>query len=181
MFLLLILVILLIFCIVMFVITSQNKSKGHQKLSQQISQRHASLYAVCPHVQGLPIPENTLCTIYSVPGRYEITASGNNFNLEKNKITDMCIKTDFEIVSQQVSSIGGAIGGAVLFGPLGAVIGGRAKEKKSKKMYQYLIITYEFNGEIKYIGFDATANSQASALVKEFNAYNIHHSTTINL
>ena len=55
------------------------------------------------------------------------------------------------------------------------------KEKKSKKMYQYLIITYESNGEIKYIGFDATANSQASALVKEFNANNIHHSTTINL
>lgn len=69
----------------------------------------------------------------------------------------------------------------MLFGPLGAVIGGRAKEKKSKKMYQYLIITYESNGEIKYIGFDATANSQASALVKEFNANNIHHSTTINL
>ncbi|MEH2944892.1 hypothetical protein VSQ32_19130 [Lachnospiraceae bacterium KK002] len=58
-----------------------------------------------------------------------------NFELEKSKITDMCIKTDKEIQQQYVSSVGGAVGGAVLFGPLGAITGGRAKKKTVKEVY----------------------------------------------
>ncbi len=52
--------------------------------------------------------------------RYIFTSGTMNFELEKSKITDMCIKTDKEIQQQYVSSVGGAVGGAVLFGPLGA-------------------------------------------------------------
>lgn len=47
----------------------------------------------------------------------------------------MCIKTDKEIQQQYVSSVGGAVGGAVLFGPLGAITGGRAKKKTVKEVY----------------------------------------------
>ena len=47
--------------------------------------------------------------------RYIFTSGTMNFELEKSKITDMCIKTDKEIQQQYVS-----VGGAVLFGPLGA-------------------------------------------------------------
>lgn len=67
--------------------------------------------------------------------RYIFTSGTMNFELEKSKITDMCIKTDKEIQQQYVSSVGGAVGGAVLFGPLGAITGGRAKKKTVKEVY----------------------------------------------
>ena len=38
--------------------------------------------------------------------------------------------TNEQISKQAVSSAGGAVAGAVLFGPLGAIIGGRAKGVK---------------------------------------------------
>lgn len=133
------------------------------------------------HVNGLPIAENILCVIYSRPTKYEITANGATFNLEKNKVTDVCLKTDVEIQKQYVSSIGGAVGGAVLFGPLGAMIGGRAKKKKTKQTHTYLIFTYESDGEIKYIGFDVTNNFNASKLVNEFRKTSFNNKVEINL
>lgn len=107
--------------------------------------------------------------MFSYPDRIEFKAGTTNIKLSKEKITDMCIKTDIDIQNQVVSSVGGAVGGAMLFGPLGAMIGGRAKTKKVKNVTTYLIITYSSDNELKYIGFD-TVNNPASAikLVKEF-------------
>lgn len=102
-----------------------------------------------------------------------------NFELEKLKITDMCIKTDVEIQQQYVSSVGGAVGGAILFGALGAMIGGRAKKKVvNRKMRHYLIITYQ-SDEIKYIGFDINyAMRSAKSYIEDFkNNYNNTTST----
>ena len=95
----------------------------------------------------------------------------------------MCIKTDTEIQNQAVSSVGGAIAGGVMFGTLGAIIGGRAKTKKVKTITQYLIITYIGElGELKYIGFDIKNNSQsASKLVKEFHELNTNSGVHIDL
>jgi hypothetical protein len=130
-----------------------------------------------PHVNGLPVAENILCVIYSRPTKYEITANGATFNLDKNKVTDVCLKTDVEIQKQYISSIGGA----VLFGSLGAIVGGRAKKKKTKKTHTYLIFTYESDGEIKYIGFDVTNNFNAPKLVNEFRKTSSNNKVEINL
>ena len=54
------------------------------------------------------------------------------FKLLKEKITDVTMTNDIEIQKNNVSSIGGAVSGAILFGALGAIIGGRAKNKKVK-------------------------------------------------
>ena len=93
----------------------------------------------------------------------------------------MCIKTDTEIQDQAVSSIGGAVAGAAMFGALGAIIGGRAKTKKVKTVIQYLIITYTDNkGELAYIGFDIKNNPPSAAkLVKEFWELNTTQSVQI--
>lgn len=128
-----------------------------------------TIYTAFHHVNGLPIAENTLCEVFSYPDRIEFKAGTTNIKLLREKITDMCIKTDVDIQNQAVSSVGGAVAGAMVFGALGAVIGGRAKTKKVKTVTNYLIITYNSDNELKYIGFD-TVNNPPSAmkLVKEF-------------
>ena len=58
-----------------------------------------------------------------------------------------------EIQREYNSSIGGAIGGAIAFGALGAMIGGRAKKKEIRTATTYLIVTYEKEDSINYIAF----------------------------
>lgn len=134
------------------------------------------------HFNGLSLPENTPCTILLYNDRYEFKANGISFNLPLAKITDVCCKTDVDIQKQYVSSVGGAVGGAVLFGPIGAMIGGRAKQKKVKKVSTYLIITYMDNDAVKYIGFDAT-NSEwvANNFVNQFKTNGSNTATKIDL
>lgn len=124
------------------------------------------------HFNGLPIPEDTRCTIQRTPNGFAFTANNNTFNLTDNKITDLCVKTDVEIQKQYVSSIGGAVGGAVLFGPLGAMIGGRAKQKSSKTITQYLIFTYLKDNGVAYISFEIDRQPdlmRANILITRFN------------
>lgn len=121
------------------------------------------------HVNGLPIAENVDCKITSSGDKFIFSSGSMNFKLDKSKITDICIRTDTEIQEQYVSSVGGAVGGAMLFGALGAMIGGRAKKKKVKdETHQYLIITYK-SPAIKYIGFEIGFSiGSANAYVDEF-------------
>ncbi|MEA4972919.1 hypothetical protein SDC9_124798 [bioreactor metagenome] len=107
-----------------------------------------------PHIAGLPLAEGSLCNIHYGTDEFKIYGGGNNFHLQFEKVTDICIKTNEEIQKSYVSSVGGAVGGAVLFGPLGAMIGGRAKEKTAINKTNYLIVTYIKNDNIDYIGFE---------------------------
>lgn len=125
------------------------------------------------HEAGLPISNGTNCMVTYDEDGFIFSGAGNTFNLAFNKITDICIKTDTEIQKQYVSSIGGAIAGGVVFGPLGAIVGGRAKEKKTSTSTDYLIFTYLKNGEINYISFNVTDNwLKAQNLVDKFNENN---------
>lgn len=110
------------------------------------------------HQYGLPISTGVTCTVLYDIDKFTFIGGGNTFNLAFNKITDVCIKTDTEIQKHYVSSIGGAVAGGVILGPLGAIVGGRAKEKKTSTSTDYLIFTYLKNGEINYISFNVTNN-----------------------
>lgn len=141
-----------------------------------------TIYTAFHHVNGLPIPENVLCEMFSYPDRIDFKSGTTEIKLPKEKITDISIKTDTEIQQQLVSSAGGAIAGAMLFGPLGAIIGGRVKTKKVKTTTNYLIITYKSENELKYIGFDIQNNpSSADKLVKEFQKSNSASGVKIEL
>ena len=120
------------------------------------------------HVNGLPIAENLPCTLTIYSDRVEFQSGAITIKLMRSKITDVCVRTDTEVLTQPVSSAGRAIAGAILFGALGAVIGGRVKNKKTKTVSYYLIITYIADqNEIKYIGFDVSNNVfAANKLVK---------------
>jgi hypothetical protein len=159
-------IIMVVFTVLLFRPTKKDKLKKAEKLdNRQNSLKSCSM----KHINGLPIAENVNCDIVSSDDKFTFSSGTMKFELDKSKITDVCIKTDREIQQQYVSSVGGAVGGAVLFGALGAMIGGRAKKKTVKsEVHNYLIITYE-SDEIKYIGFEIGVNmASANLFVNEF-------------
>lgn len=153
-----------LFFIFMGLMQARSNAKKRKKLG-------VSIMGVLKHVNGLPIPEDMPCELLSYLDRYEIKANGLVFNLQKDKVSDICIKKHTEIQKQVVSSIGGAIGGAVLFGPLGAIIGGRAKTKKVVTKTKYLIFTYLKDEEVKYLGFLVDDHSSEYLALKIKNEF----------
>ncbi|MDR1160233.1 MAG: hypothetical protein LBK69_06370 [Syntrophomonadaceae bacterium] len=165
-----IVLILIILLYINFLVKESNKKrKAKEALEKEMKARNATLSSSFKHVAGLPIPENTICQVYATPKGIEIVANGQQFNLAKEKIIDVSKRTDVEIQKQLVSSAGGAVGGALLFGPVGALIGGRTKTKDAKKVSNYLIFTYQKDDEPQYVGFDIeNSTSLAEKFVKEF-------------
>lgn len=178
---LLILLVFAIFCIFMIITTSRERKRSKKNINRNISDRKASLYTALTHTAGLPIPESTLCKIYSCPGKYVIEANGQTFNLGKDKVTGLNLKTDVEIHNSYVSSAGGAVGGAILFGPVGALIGGRVKQKTDRTTHTYLIFTYQKDSTVDYIAFNATYNKTVRSFIDEFNANHIVINNTVEL
>ncbi|MBN1042511.1 MULTISPECIES: hypothetical protein [Clostridium] len=150
------------------------KPKLRSDIQDRIKEIDPRVFVSIPHVNGLPIAENTLCQIYYTDDNLFIDGSGQSFNLSNEKISAIEIKTDVEIQKQYVSSVAGGITGAIVFGPLGALIGGRVKEKKIKNTTRYLIITYTSDNEIKYLGFDITYTPKALEIIKLFNKNNLN-------
>lgn len=115
--------------------------------------KYIPLIAILNHAVGLPVAENLSCTLKYMEDCIKIEVGTTEFNLNLNKIIDMTITSDVEIQNHYSSSIGGAVGGAILFGPLGAMVGGRSKKKQSKVTTYFFVITYNSNNEVKYISF----------------------------
>lgn len=107
----------------------------------------------CDHVAGLPLAEGAHCTIVFDDERIEISSGNSSFRLDMQKVTDVTITTSTEIQKSYVSSAGGAAAGAALFGPLGAMVGGRIKEKTTKTIDEYFIIAYHKNDTVDYLSF----------------------------
>ena len=169
--------------IIVFVIALVKSCKKAKLLMENDKVNGVKQRVAFKHVNGLSLPENTMCSILVYDDRYEFSANGVQFNLPLAKITDVCCKTDVDIQKQYVSSVAGAVGGAVLFGPLGAMIGGRAKQKKVKKVSTYLIITYmDSDNNVKYIGFDVTDSIfVANSFVKAFKSIGANNVVKIDL
>lgn len=128
---------------------SYDISMGKPKYKKQLKLK-------VPILAGLNVPENTVCTIYLCDKCFNFIVNGVTFSLDFNKITDVSFKTNKEIQQQYVSSAGGAIAGAALLGPLGALIGGRNKRKTTRKITQCLIFTYLKDENISYLAFDVS-------------------------
>jgi hypothetical protein len=120
------------------------------------------------HVAGLPISQGAECEILYNNEKFAFSGAGVKFNLPVRRVLDVAVKTDTEIQKAYVSSVGGAVGGAVLFGPLGAIIGGRSKQKKTKKVTYYFVLTYKKEDEsIDYISFEIKERVHSAAVAAE--------------
>ena len=169
------------FCLFALYYAFSKQSQINKNFSNLMKERNATLFVAINHFCGLPIAENVLTQIFSCPNHYEFKAGNTTFKLEKSKIIDSTITTDVELQKSNVSSVGGAVGGALLFGSVGAMIGGRVKEKTSAIVNYYLIFTFSDNNEIKYIAFDCTCSyNRANKFVKEYEKTN-PKTTTIDL
>lgn len=107
----------------------------------------------CDHVAGLPLAEGAHCTLIFSEEGIEINSGSNQFRLAIEKTTDITVTTSTAIQKSYVSSAGGAAAGAALFGPLGAMVGGRIKEKTTKTIDEYFIITYTKDCSLNYLSF----------------------------
>lgn len=138
------------------------ENKKEQKRRAEMSKKEAARkaekgywdYGTFKHTAGLPLAEGVECRVEYYNNKIDFMASGTSFSLSFDKVSDIVVKTDREIQKSYVSSAGGAVLGGYLFGPVGAMIGGRAKEKTSTVVTHYLIITYISDNEIKYIGLE---------------------------
>lgn len=102
------------------------------------------------------LPEGSICRAKYNKSQITFSASGQEFSLDAFKMLDASVMTSTEIQKQYVSSVGGAVAGAVLLGPLGAILGGSASKRTVKTKRKYLVFSYLSNEETKYIVFDVT-------------------------
>ena len=133
------------------------------------------------HVDGLPLAQGTPCTALRKEETLEIEGGGAVFRVELNRLTDISVKTDVEIQRAYTSSAGGAVAGAMLFGALGAMVGGRTKKKESRTFEYYLIITYLKDGEVSYISFRASDYRRTERFAALFHGNQNKGETIVNL
>lgn len=123
------------------------------------------------HIWGLPFMQGANCMLTSEHDKITIEAQGTVIALDKSKITYVGCETNIEKYTQAVSSVGGAVAGGILFGGIGAAIGGRVKSENFQSLRSYLVITYVSEDEtVKYIIFDYTGRVQN--LIKDFQLFN---------
>lgn len=144
--------------------------KAELKAKKQEIREQADRRFAAEHMAGLPLAESAVCTVSFEDSGISVQSSGNTFNLSYDKVTAMNVKTSVEIQKAYVSSIGGTVAGAALFGPLGAIVGGRAKEKKSKTVENFAIFTYLKDGSIDYLSFKLYGQDQykVSKLIQKY-------------
>ena len=115
------------------------------------------------HMEGLRLAQGTSCVAHYEKGMVEIQGGGVRFQLDIGKIMKAEVRTETEIQKAYVSSIGGAVSGAMVFGALGAIIGGRVKEPVS---YTHLDVYKRQAGDSRGGSSPGTGMGKAAAGAK---------------
>ncbi len=118
------------------------KPKLNPEIRAKAERPGVRVFVSVPSASGLPVPERTLAQVYYFDDHVEIDAGGVEYDLSMDKIQSVSIQTNVDRQTQFVSSAGGALLGAAVAGPIGAVVGGRIKEKQTQQTESYLIIHY---------------------------------------
>lgn len=148
------------------ILIEKKKKEDNEKMvpgtKARIAELGADLCIRAKHMAGLPVAESAEIFLYRAKDKVIFERNQDTFELKASSMKDILIRTDTEIQKSYVSSVGGAVGGYVLFGPLGAMVGGRAKEKKSTTTEKYLIFDYiNKEGNQDFISFEVTNEPQA--------------------
>lgn len=83
-------------------------------------------------------------------------------NLKYDQITAANVITEKEIIEKSKSTVGRAVAGGVLLGPLGAIVGGMSGigNKVNSKLKYYMIINYKSReDDIKILSFEIVGAS----------------------
>lgn len=120
------------------------------------------------HAGGLNLPPDTPCTVSYFPDRLVIYAMGQDFTLGHSRIVSVSTRTAADIQKQYVSSAGGAVAGAMMLGPLGALIGGRTKAKYTRTETRFLIFAYRGKDDGKELDYIILEYSPFNLSVRRF-------------
>lgn len=147
---------LLLFCSIYLIVLGAKqvyKKKKRKALQKKLGAIDSATFT---HIAGLPFAEQGagMATCCWTTRNTFSSAQARWCNLPFAKVQDVACKTKKEIQNNYVSSIGGAIGGAYLFGPIGAMIGGRTKKITNVKTEKFFMVAYEKDGETAYVAFD---------------------------
>jgi hypothetical protein len=129
-------------------------------------------------VEGLPVPQNSDLSIKLTPDAMTIVGCGQEFEINFSKLTLVDLKSDVEMEKIIKQSAPGMIIGAVAFGVIGAMIGGRVKTKEKRTVNHFLLISY-LSDELKTIVIDVTKDwYNAAQLVDYFRKLNPTYAKT---
>lgn len=175
------------FAIRSFLERQKQRDLALEATRQKVSQENAYLYAIFPHVSGLPFASDTPCEVYWCRYKVMFKANHQSYNLDYDQLTDVSIQTVTDTETFYISDTGKAILGNALFGPIGGAIGGRVQEKTVTKIVgRYLVFVYKQKNstEVRTIllkasgasfmqnGFYEPHVSASNAFVEAFHALN---------
>lgn len=142
------------------VVIGRGKKPPKEKKEKPVTARRVpELRGQLQLVGGLGnLPAGATCSARCADTELSFTSAGQEFVLGVDKLIDVSVMTTAELKSQYVSSVGGAVAGAVLLGPIGAIIGGRATQKTTRTFSKYLVVAYSSEGGAQHIVFDVTGN-----------------------
>lgn len=115
------------------------------------------------HVEGLPVPQGAPCDIVVEMDRYRFRTASGEFELMKEKILGVSAQPMGERSPNGPSALGGAVGGALLLGPIGAIAGSAIGAAGGSHALM-LAFSYESDGEQRAILFREAAKERPSNL-----------------
>lgn len=142
-------------------------------------------YAKLEHTYGLNFPQGAKVETIFLRDRILFSAHNQELSLSDSKLVDVSVMKLMDIQKQYVSSSGGAIAGAMIAGPLGAMVGGRTKARNVKSKSKYLVIAYKDtpdSQETKHITFDITrSNSNVKRIQRNYKYLSNVQSESVEL
>lgn len=134
-------------------------------------------------VSGLNLPAGIRCSVQLMGDHLSIRAQNQEFTLSNGKIVSVMVHTAKEVQQQYVSSVGGAVAGLAILGPLGAILGGAATKKTITNKTPLLIFAYQNNGEdVQYLIFNAESSPwDARRFVKAYRGLTKSRTITTEL
>lgn len=108
-----------------------------------------------PHICGLPVIKGAMCQVGINNQEFVFQKEDKLITLPLNRVIDVGVKNKEEIRSYYVSNAGTAIAGGMMFGEIGALLGGQPEKVTETIRSQFFIIIYHDGNSVSTLMFDA--------------------------
>ena len=133
-FILLILFLILVLCTIL----GRKRFKGNGYMKRNAKKAKAFGCTELTHVSGLTVSDGAKCGLIFLRDEIVVLNGRSDYHIRTEQITEVTTKTETEINKAYVSSTGGALAGGLMFGAVGAAIGGRTKQKPALMQEAFL-------------------------------------------